>query len=173
MPRRNTRADSDIRTTRESEQRTLTEDRTLSDEQRLRNFRLAQGELPEIPAIDGYHVCWLTTTNQSDSIVKRLKMGYELIRAEEVPDMRHNSLKTGEYAGCIGINEMIAAKIPARLYQMYMKDAHHDQPMQAAQGIYDTIENMQADAKDSKGKLEVDEGFENLKADQRIAQFDN
>jgi hypothetical protein len=175
MARRNTSADADSRTTRESEDRSLTENRALTDEQRLTSFRhaLAQGELPAIPSIDGYHVCWLTTTNSRDTIASRLRIGYELIRTEEVPGMEHVGIKTGEYAGCIGVNEMLAAKIPLRLYHMYMQDAHHDQPMQNAQGIYDTIQSMQDQAQESKGRLEVEPGFENLKADQRIAQFDN
>ncbi len=173
MSPRQPRADSDSRTTRSSEDRSLTENRALTDQQRLHNFRLAQGELPRIPEIDGFHVCWLTTTNSRDTIVSRLKMGYELIRAEEVPGMENVTMKTGEYSGCIGVNEMLAAKMPLRLYHLYMKDAHHDQPMQNAQGIYDAIEGMSEAAKERRGKLEVDPGFDNLKADQRTAQFDN
>lgn len=30
--------------------------------------------------------------------------------------------------GCIGVNEMVAFKLPLRLYQAYMKEVHHTQP---------------------------------------------
>lgn len=175
MSNRNNRADSDTRKTRSSEERTLTENRTFTDEQRLTIFKqkFGQAELPDIPPIDGYHVFWATTTNARDPVVNRLRVGYELIRAEDVPGMNHVTVKTGEYAGCIGVNEMLAMKIPLRIYHQMMQHNHHDAPMQNANGIYDTIQGLQAEAEEHKGKVEVDPGFNNLKADTRLAQFDN
>jgi hypothetical protein len=111
--------------------RATTEDRELNDTERLDALRAQrfQVHLPEIPPIEGYHVCWLTTTNPRDPVHGRLQLGYTLIRAEEIPGFEHASLKTGEYAGCIGVSEMLAAKIPNHLYQAYMKELHYDQPL--------------------------------------------
>ncbi len=162
------------RSTRHGDDRNLTEDRQLTDTERLEVFkqRFAQAELPDIPPIPGFHVCWLTTTNTRDPVHGRLRLGYELLRAEEVPGYEYVTMKTGEYAGCIGINEMVAAKIPLALYQAYMNSAHHEQPLAKANHIYESLEAMQDSMASKKGKVEVDEGFNQLKSDHRLAQFD-
>lgn len=111
--------------------RRFTQDRVLSDNERLDEFRKTffQSALPDIPAIPGYHVCWLTTENPRDPIHGRMRLGYEPIRAEDIPGWTFNSLKTGEWAGCIGVNEMVAFKLPLHLYEAYMREAHHSQPL--------------------------------------------
>jgi hypothetical protein len=111
--------------------RAVTENRELSDAERLEMLlaSLQQSHLPNLPEIPGYHVCWLTTINPRDSIPQRLRMGYELIRAEELgPAYEKESMKTGEYAGHIMINEMVAAKLPDFLYQGLMREFHHTRP---------------------------------------------
>ena len=50
--------------------------------------------------------------------------------------------KTGEYAGCIAVNEMIAAKLPESLYQRYMKEAHHDAPLREEDKLAEVAELM-------------------------------
>lgn len=116
---------------REHQERELTEDRELTDDERLELFRLAlfQNQLPPLPDIPGFHTCWLTTTNPRDSIQGRIRLGYKLIKAEELPGWEHALVGTGLYSGCIGVNEMVAAKLPLRLYEMYMTEAHHNQPL--------------------------------------------
>lgn len=118
------------RRSREMDDRSVAQDREVSEDDRLEMFRqsLFNDALPDLPAIPGFHVCWLTTTNPRDSIHRRLQLGYELIKAHEVHGMEYASLKTGDWPGCIGVNEMIAAKLPDRLYQAFMKEAHHDAP---------------------------------------------
>jgi hypothetical protein len=107
------------------------QEREVSDEERLEMFRMAmfQNQLPSLPQLPGWHLCWLTTANPRDSIQGRLRLGYQLLRPEEVPGWEANTLTAGQYAGCIGINEMVAAKLPMRLYEMYMTEAHHNQPL--------------------------------------------
>ncbi|HUW44646.1 MAG TPA: hypothetical protein VMW50_02510 [Dehalococcoidia bacterium] len=119
------------RHSRESQDRKVKEDRNLTDEERLDEFRFTsfQSALPDIPPIDGYHVCWLTTENPRDPIHGRMRLGYEPVKSDDIPGWEHASLKTGEWAGCIGINEMVAFKLPLRLYEAYMKEAHHTQPL--------------------------------------------
>ena len=42
--------------------------------------------LPDLPngVIPGFHLCWLSTTNNYDSIDKRMALGYEPVKAAEL-----------------------------------------------------------------------------------------
>lgn len=139
------------RQSRQTEDRRTTHDREISEDERLEMFRmqLYNDALPNIPDIPGYHVCWLTTTNKGDTIQHRTRLGYELVRAGDVPGMELITLKTGEYAGCVAVNEMIAAKLPLTLYHRYMQEAHHDAPMRE--------ESKMADASAQAGGLPVED----------------
>ncbi len=113
--------------------------------------------LPDLPTMPGFHVCWLTTTHQSDTIAKRLRLGYKLIRADELgPAWQSTSVKTGEYAGCVAINEMIAAKIPLRLWERYMQQVHHVLPLGEEEKLRSAIDTMKEEA-DARGSR-LDEG---------------
>lgn len=149
------------RRSRASDDRPITEDRVLSDDERLEMFRreLYNDALPNLPQIPGYHCCWLTTNFQGgDTIHKRLRLGYELIRSEEIPGYDHISLKTGEYAGHIGVNEMVAAKIPEGLYRGYMRISHHEQPQGLVDGLNTQIDGYRAEAERSGGRITTDVG---------------
>lgn len=145
--------------------RQATENRTISDDERLEMFRmqLYNDALPNIPDIPGYHVCWLTTTNKNDTIQQRMRLGYELIRAEDVPGMDLVTQKTGEYVGCIAVNEMIAAKLPMSLYQRYMQEAHHDAPLREEDKLAETAELMRQQAERSGGKLIEGDGMAEMR----------
>jgi hypothetical protein len=58
------------RRTREVEDRKVTQDRAVSEDDRLEMFRqqLFNDALPDLPELPGYHTIWLTTTNPRDSI---------------------------------------------------------------------------------------------------------
>ena len=77
------------RETRGQENREVTENRAVSEDDRLEMFRnqLFNDALPDLPEIPGYHQCWLTTTNPRDPIHRRMQLGYEPIKPEEVPGM--------------------------------------------------------------------------------------
>lgn len=139
------RDESDSRALRETKDRVITQDRELNDSQRLDALRSQrfQTHLPDLEELPGYHVCWLTTTNPRDPIHGRLRLGYELIRAEEMPGYEHSSLKTGEYAGCIGVNEMVAAKLPIHLYQEYMTELHYTMPNQEEEKLTEAVREAQ------------------------------
>jgi hypothetical protein len=155
--------------------------RTLGDRERLDEFRksLYQSILPDLPKIKGYHVIWLTTTNPSDSIPARMRLGYEPIKPSEVPGFEALSLKTGEYAGLIGVNEMVAFKLPLRLYQMYMTEAHHTQPMLEEQKLTDAVDAVQEQARMTAStrrgrksmKVEMEEGLEDIVSDHPAPKF--
>ena len=153
------------RQSRAAEDRTVTENREISEDDRLEMFRmnLYNDALPNIPDIPGYHVCWLTTTNKNDTIQQRMRLGYELIRAEDVPGMDLVTQKTGEYVGCIAVNEMIAAKLPMSLYQRYMQEAHHDAPLREEDKLAETAELMRQQAERSGGKLIEGDGMAEMR----------
>lgn len=153
------------RETRRSQDRQVTEQRELSDADRLEMFRnqLFNDALPDLPDIPGYHTCWLTTTNPRDPIHRRFQLGYEPVKPEEVPGMEYASLKTGEYAGLIGVNEMIAAKLPMSLYRGFMQEAHHDSPLREEQKLADVADSIREQAERSGSRIIEDEGFDDMR----------
>lgn len=166
----------EVRQERESVEREFTQDPELTDGQRLDALRMEyfQQSLPNLPKIPGYHVCWLSTQSQRDPIHGRLRLGYEPIRAEEIPGWEHASLKTGEYAGCVGVNEMVAFKLPNRLYEMYMREIHHEEPrrqeellQKAAEVAKEAAENVSRHA-----KVFVEDGTAELGRGPRMGHFE-
>lgn len=153
------------RVDRAMEDRAVTEKREISDDDRIAMFRqtMHQSALPDLPEIDGYHVCWLTTENPRDSIAQRVRLGYELIQPEDVPGYDVSSLKTAAYPGAIGVNEMIAMKISDRLYQAYMRHSHHDQPLSEEQKLADTAKFIRDQAQAQGADIHVGEGTEELR----------
>lgn len=150
---------------RGADDRHATESREISDDERLEMFRmqLYNDALPNIPDIPGFHVCWLTTTNKNDTIQQRLRLGYQLIKASDVPGMDLVTQKTGEYAGCIAVNEMIAAKLPMSLYQRYMKEAHHDAPLREEDKLAEVAEMMREQAERSGSRLLEGDGMTEMR----------
>jgi hypothetical protein len=153
------------RDTRLSQDRAVTEKREFTDDDRLEMFRnqLFNDALPNLPSIDGYHLCWLTTTNPRDPIHRRLQLGYEPVKPEEVPGMEYASIKTGEYAGLVGVNEMIAAKLPMALYESFMQEAHHVAPLREEQKLAEVADMMREQAERSGGRLIEGDGIEDLR----------
>ena len=147
--------------------------RVLSDDERLDEFRKSffQSVLPDLPPIPGYHVCWLTTTNPRDSIPGRIRLGYEPVKTEDVPGWEYATMKTGDYAGCIGVNEMIAFKLSMSLYEAYMREAHHTQPLYEEEKLSSVLEVIREQAASaaksgSRGiRMEFEEGMAELGQD--------
>lgn len=168
------RGQSDSRKDRASEDRPVTENREISDKDRLEAFRaqMFQTSLPKLPDIPGYHPCWLTTTNQRDSIQMRTLWGYELIKSSEIPGFESASIKTGEYAGYIGINEMIAAKLPMHLYEMFLTEAHHKLPQDEEDKLRATLEVIEQEARSKGAKVLAGEGNRELGQGPRLPKFD-
>lgn|ERR1043166_8586375 len=129
---------SGLRRDRRSDDRPIRENRELSDSERVDMLRRTffQSALPDIPKIDGYHNVWLTTQNPRDPIHGRLRLGYELIQSHEIPGFEHLGIKDGPYKGAIGVNEMVAAKLPIHLYEAFMREVHFDAPLREEEAIY-------------------------------------
>jgi len=136
------------------------DERDISDAERLEIFRLAmfQNQLPQLPAIPGYHLCWLTTANPRDSIQGRTRLGYVLIQASECPGWDANAVTQGPYAGCIGVNEMVAAKLPLRLYELYMTEAHHNAPLAEEGKLTAALDAIRAQAQGQKAPISLEDG---------------
>lgn len=164
---------AESRQSRAKVDRPATQNRATSDAERVEMFRqqFFQSALPDLPKIPGWHACWLTTTNPRDSIQTRLRLGYEPIKPEDVPGWEYATLKTGEYAGFIGVNEMLAFKLPMSLYEAFMREAHHDAPLREEEKLTDTAEFMEQQARASKSQLILGNGNAEL-GQKRSAQFE-
>lgn len=129
---------------REAQERDFTQDRDLTDADRLQMFRdsLHQSILPDLPHFPGYHVCWLTTSNPRDTIANRRRLGYELIRVEECPTFQDVGSTVQGFDGFVTVNEMIAAKIPLRLYNAYMRTSHHEAPLDEEEKLRAQVESI-------------------------------
>lgn len=148
---------------RERDEREQTQDRELSEDERLELFRdsLVQSVMPDLPHQDGYHVCWLTTSNPRDTIAWRKRLGYELIRAEDMPaGLSSLASKQGEYQGIVSINEMVAARLPMRLYNKYMKEVHDRMPLDEEGKLRSQIDSMKADAEQQGLRMTAGPGTE-------------
>jgi hypothetical protein len=153
------------RQSRASQNREVTENREVSDDDRVEMFRhqFFQSALPDLPKIDGYHTCWLTTTNPRDTIQSRTRLGYEPVKPEDIPGWEYATIKTGEYAGFIGVNEMLAFKLPLRLYQMFMEEAHFNAPAREDEKLVAMTEGMREQVERAGGKLIEGDGMQDLR----------
>ena len=173
------RLGSKVRRDRGDDRNRSADSRVLDDQTRLSEFRMSlyQSVLPDLPKIKGYHVIWLTTNNPGDSIPSRIRLGYEPVKPREVPGFESLSLKTGEYAGMIGVNEMVAFKLPLHLFQMYMKEAHHTAPLEEEEKLDAAIEAMQDEMARRAGrgrkyiKVERGSGMEEIVQDRPAPKF--
>lgn len=124
--------------------RNLTEDREVSDQLRRdeRNAMLRDVNtlLPVPPELPGYHLCWLTTTNNKDPLEQRFRLGYELVKPGELPGFLLNTQKAGEATSDrIMVNEMVLAKIDRKLWESDMRHLHHDLPLEQVQALKNKV----------------------------------
>lgn len=143
------------RETRTSEDgsRAAPEEKFISTQERRRMWseEWTQSALPKLPSLDGWHLCWLSTTNSYDSIDKRMRLGYVPVKSEEIPGYEEYRVKSGQHVGFISCNEMLLFKLPMDIYQEVMRQMHHDMPQEEEQKIRVQVENLQG-ARDSNGK---------------------
>lgn len=126
---------------REATPSSRAQDRVVSDDERVEMLRAQyfQSALPDLPKIAGYHTCWLTTTNPRDSIVARERLGYELLKAHDHQGWEYAASRGGQYEGVIAVNEMVGAKIRLDLYERFMANNHHEEPLREEEKlVYET-----------------------------------
>jgi hypothetical protein len=161
------------RVNRAMQDRQITENREISDDERVEAFRtqFIQSALPDLPKIPGYHLCWLTTTNPRDSIHARMRMGYSPVKPEDVPGWEYASIKTGEWTGMIGVNEMLAFKIPLSLYEKYMREVHHNAPLSENEKLTATADAIREQAQSVGSQVIEGSGMAELRKTVPIPTF--
>jgi len=128
--------------------------------ERLEAFRdkWANSALPEISkdAIPGFHLCWLSTTNQYDSIDKRLALGYEPVKAAELGNGFESlgKMSSGKFEGCVSCNEMVLFKIPEEIYQEVMRMLHLEDPLEHQRNITASVRSNSQEGKGGRSILE-------------------
>lgn len=137
----------------EDASRKAPEDKFISNQERRKMWseEWTQSALPKLPNMDGWHLCWLSTTNSYDSIDKRIRLGYVPVKSDELPGYEDYRVKSGEHVGYISCNEMLLFKLPMDIYQEVMTYHHHDQPREEAEKIRVQVANLQGQ-RDSNGK---------------------
>jgi hypothetical protein len=124
---------------------------TMEERKALLRQEWSDDILPNVEGNPLFHYCWLSTTNQTDPIYRRLRIGYELVKYDELPHLgKANRVQSGEFAGCVSVNEMILAKIPMELYQELMLINHFEKPLREEELLNANIDA--EDEEDSDGK---------------------
>lgn len=144
---------SEMRTSRSAEdlERTDQDGTSMTLQERLALIRSEWSDdiLPAVPNDEKFHYCWLSTTNQADPIYRRLRLGYELVQYGEMKQFGlANRVNSGEYEGCVAINEMILSRIPLELYNELMTIAHYERPNDEEKLLK---ANLKLDEEDSEG----------------------
>jgi len=143
--------------------RAAPEEKFISTQERRKMWseEWTQSALPKLPNMDGWHLCWLSTTNSYDSIDKRIRLGYVPVKSEELPGYENYRVKAGEHVGYISCNEMLLFKLPMDVYQDHMLYHHHELPREEAEKVRVQLESLQGQ-RDSNGKRLVDVEGEGL-----------
>lgn len=156
----------------EDKDRTQTDGTALTMEERRALLRSDwnQEVLPTPPRSDKYHYCWLSTTNSSDPIYKRMQKGYEPVKSSEIPGFRDYRVTEGEFEGCVACNEMLLFKLPMELYQDLMSYFHNELPHEEEEMLR---ANLPVADQDSNGRrLGEVEGFTTLANRVRTSSFE-
>lgn len=156
--------------TREAEARETTlGERGRSKAEMIRAFatEMYNNILPDTPKIEGYHTCWISTTNASDTPQRRESHGYERVRPEDLPGYDHITLTQGIFAGCVGLNEMILMKLPIDLWHKFMEIAHDVRPYEQEDKVRDAVRYVQEIARDGGGDVYLGSGTNEILSGRR------
>jgi hypothetical protein len=151
-------------------------DGLMSRAERLNMIRneWQQTALPNPPEIPGWHQFWASTTNSTDSIHRRQKLGYVLVKKSEHPNFKIEKANSADYGEYITCNEMILMKIPTEIYLDIMSVFHHEMPMEEEKSIREQLENRKEELNSRAGKEVIQntgEGFSRL-GEVRKARFE-
>src|SRR5690606_32779496 len=112
-----------------------------------------QTALPTPPALQGWHLCWLTTSSQYDNIARRQRIGYRPVRRDELPGFDpSNGQSLENYSGYVTCNEMVLHKIPEAYYQRMMAHFHHAVPGEHESNTLNQIKTGLEQEQDSSGR---------------------
>ena len=120
--------------------------------------RWQNSALPDLPQniIPGFHLCWLSTTNNYDSIDKRMALGYEPVKAAELGKGFENlgKMSSGKFEGCVSCNEMVLFKLPEEIYQEVMRLMHLEDPLEHQRNITAQVRSTAQEGKGGRSILE-------------------
>ena len=158
------------RKSKASQNRQVTQDRVSTDATRLEVFRssFAQAALPDIPPIPGFHVVWLASNNPRDSLQMRQRMGYTPVTDEDVKGFEFVADKGGATDGLIRVNEMVAYKLPSNLYNLYMRENHHERPAAEETKLTDAVTAVKEAMRSKGGHVDEGDGVEALRLLDRV-----
>lgn len=136
----------------------------LSAAERRRQLRQdwVQEVLPTPPEKAGWHRCWLSTTNSTDPIHKRIQFGYQPVKVSDIPGFAQYAVSGGQFDGCVACNEMLLFEIPNDVYQDIMAIYHHDMPLEQEQAIRDRVAQSQEFDSNGKQLVTVEGDFNQL-----------
>jgi hypothetical protein len=106
--------------------------------------------------IPGFHLCWLSTTNNYDSIDKRVALGYEPVKASELGKGFEGlgKMSSGKFEGCVSCNEMVLFKLPEEIYQEVMRMMHLEDPLDHQRNITAQVRSTAQEGKGGRSVLE-------------------
>ena len=114
--------------------------------------------LPDLPGgiIPGFHLCWLSTTNNYDSIDKRMALGYEPVKAAELGKGFEalGKMSSGKFEGCVSCNEMVLFKLPEEIYQEVMRMMHLEDPLDHQRNITAQVRQSAQEGKGGRSILD-------------------
>lgn len=142
-----------------------------TDPARRRAFRekWAQTHLPNLPIREGWHRCWVSTNNPTDTPARRIALGYRIITLDELkaqgvvwsPEAK--SVKDGgDLDGAVRWREMIGMECTEDDYQDYMREFHHDLPRDMARDIFDPLNETAERVQQGGGRVAFGEGFHKM-----------
>lgn len=151
-----------------------------TDPERRRAFRerWSQTHLPNLPTKDGEHRCWVSTNHPTDTPARRIALGYRVLMLDDVKGQGWNpeesSVKDGSATdGVVRWREMIGMSCPMEMFLQYMREFHHDQPLDMARDIYGGLEQAAAEVRDRGGRIELGEGLQEMARHRRApTQFE-
>lgn len=140
-----------------------------TDPERRRAFRekWSQTHLPNLPKKDGWHRCWASSNHPTDTIARRIALGYRVLTMDDVKGSGWNpeqsSVKdAAPVDNVVRWREMVGLEIPQDEYLQYMREFHHDQPLDMARDIYAPLQETADRVRDSGGRVELGDGFQEM-----------
>lgn len=140
---------------------------TDPDRRRAFRERWNQTHLPNLPKKDGWHRVWASTNHPTDTVARRIALGYRVLTLDDVKGSGWNpeqaSVKDATPAdNVVRWREMVGMECPEELYQEAMREWHHDQPLDMVRDIYAPLEETADRVRESGGRVEFGEGFKEM-----------
>lgn len=141
---------------------------------RVRDDFWADEIMPPCPRIKGFHTIWLSTTNSQDSISKRMRLGYTMVKADELPATTdYVTVESGRFHGCVSFAEFVLFKIPTATYVQFMETLHHKKPLQREAGIRRQVDMLRNTGSEGLTVAQVFGGTNDLGRAPRPARFEH